>query len=301
MPPEIQRITEAFLHNPERIEIARQATTAETITQLLVASPSDSSEKRETLRRLMREAVDVKNGIIFCNRKSDVQIVWKSLEKHGFSVAALHGDMDQRARTVALDGFRAGTMQYLVASDVAARGLDVPDVSHVFNYDAPHHAEDYVHRIGRTGRAGRLGTAYTIITPADDKNLAAIEAMIKRSIDWLGPTLADAKFEDAPRSERGRGTREDAGRGRGGRKPRPAKAEPLETAASAPVEKAIDEKPRRDERPVRHERPQRDDRPAREERSAAPPRRNYQDDDGPTPKGLGDHMPGFLMRSTKLK
>ena len=199
MPPEIQRITEAFLHNPVRIEIARQATTAETITQLLVASPSHAAEKRETLRRLMRDSSDAKNGIIFCNRKSDVQIVWKSLEKHGFSVAALHGDMDQRARTVALDGFRAGTTQYLVASDVAARGLDIPDVSHVFNYDAPHHAEDYVHRIGRTGRAGRLGTAYTIITSADDKNLSAIEAMIKRPIPWLGPSLADAKFEDAPR------------------------------------------------------------------------------------------------------
>ena len=306
MPPEIQRITEAFLHNPVRIEIARQATTAETITQLLVASPSDPSQKRETLRRLMRDAVDVKNGIIFCNRKSDVQIVWKSLEKHGFSVAALHGDMDQRARTVALDGFRAGTMQYLVASDVAARGLDVPDVSHVFNYDAPHHAEDYVHRIGRTGRAGRLGTAYTIITPADDKNLAAIEAMIKRSIDWLGPTLADAKFEDAPRSDRGRGSREDAGRGRGGRKPRPAKEASTEAVVSVEAAPVVEEKPirearpEREARPPREERPRREERPQREERPAAP-RRHHQEDDGPTPKGLGDHMPGFMMRSTKLK
>ena len=296
MPPEIQRITEAFLHNPERIEIARQSTTADTITQLLVASPHHAAEKRETLRRLMREATDVKNGIIFCNRKSDVQIVWKSLEKHGFSVAALHGDMDQRARTVALDGFRAGTTQYLVASDVAARGLDIPDVSHVFNYDAPHHAEDYVHRIGRTGRAGRLGTAYTIITSADDKSLAAIEAMIKRSIPWLGPSLADAKFEEAPRPERGRsGGRERPSGGharRGGKPERHTRADHSEENAIPAVQEA---RPPREAPPAREERPVRQDRPAHQ------PRRHHQEDDGPTPKGLGDHMPGFLMRSTKLK
>jgi len=296
MPPEIQRITEAFLHNPERIEIARQATTAETITQLLVAAPQQAAEKRETLRRLMRDATDVKNGIIFCNRKSDVQIVWKSLEKHGFSVAALHGDMDQRARTVALDGFRAGTTQYLVASDVAARGLDIPDVSHVFNYDAPHHAEDYVHRIGRTGRAGRLGTAYTIITSADDKNLAAIEAMIKRSIPWLGPNLTEAKFEEAPRPERGRNSGRDkpsGGQARRNSKPeRQTRSNPVEEKAVLPIPET---RPPREARPVREERPIRQDRPAYS------PRRHYQEDDGPTPKGLGDHMPGFLMRSTKLK
>ena len=296
MPPEIQRITEAFLHNPERIEIARQATTAETITQLLVAAPHHAAEKRETLRRLMREATDVKNGIIFCNRKSDVQIVWKSLEKHGFSVAALHGDMDQRARTVALDGFRAGSTQYLVASDVAARGLDIPDVSHVFNYDAPHHAEDYVHRIGRTGRAGRLGTAYTIITSADEKSLSAIEAMIKRSIPWLGTSLAEAKFEDAPRPERVRsGGREkpSGGHTRRGAKPeRPARTENVEAKVEASHQ---------DIRPEREPPPPREERPVRQERPSSQPRRHHQEDDGPTPKGLGDHMPGFMMRSTKLK
>ena len=296
MPPEIQRITEAFLHNPERIEIARQATTAETITQLLVAAPHHAAEKRETLRRLMREATDVKNGIIFCNRKSDVQIVWKSLEKHGFSVAALHGDMDQRARTVALDGFRAGTTQYLVASDVAARGLDIPDVSHVFNYDAPHHAEDYVHRIGRTGRAGRLGTAYTIITPADDKNLAAIEGMIKRSIPWLGPSLAEAKLEDGPRPERGRGERDKRSGGPARRGAKPANAAPKASAETTSDVATEATAPSREQRPA-----QRDTRPPRQDRPAHQPRRHHHDDDGPTPKGLGDHMPGFLMRSTKLK
>jgi superfamily II DNA/RNA helicase len=328
MPPEIQRITEAFLHNPVRIEIARQATTAETITQYIVASPGNPAQKREVLRRLLRDATDVKNGIIFCNRKTDVQIVWKSLEKHGFSVAALHGDMDQRARTVALDGFRAGTMQYLVASDVAARGLDIPDVSHVFNYDAPHHSEDYVHRIGRTGRAGRLGTAYTLITAGDDKNLAGIEAMIKRKIDWLGPTIDEAVFEDAPREDRSRGRRDSADRGRGRKpssRPAPSTAPDASEAHAAPQSEA---RTHREPRPRTEDRPRRDDRPRQDARqeppkaSAAPARPDRlpmdrpqmdrppmesnrrpreRDDDGPTPKGFGAELPGFLMRSTKAK
>ena len=122
-------------------------------------------DKRATLRRLVRSAENFKNALVFCNRKRDVQILFRSLEKHGFSVDALHGDLDQRARTAALDGFRNGQVQLLVCSDVAARGLDIPDVSHVINYDAPHHSEDYVHRIGRTGRAGKSGVALTIVTP----------------------------------------------------------------------------------------------------------------------------------------
>ena len=154
MPPEITRLTEAFLHNPVRIEVARAASTAITIAQGLVASTSGPA-KRETLRRLIRGAADFKNAIIFCNRKRDVAILHKSLQKHGFNAGVLHGDMDQRARTASLDAFKSGGVALIVCSDVAARGLDIPDVSHVFNFDVPTHAEDYVHRIGRTGRAGK--------------------------------------------------------------------------------------------------------------------------------------------------
>lgn len=308
MPPEIQRITEAFLHNPARIEIARQATTAETITQYLVASSHHPADKRETLRRLMREAVDVKNGIIFCNRKTDVQIVHKSLTKHGFSVAALHGDMDQRARTVALDAFRSGSTQYLVASDVAARGLDIPDVSHVFNYDAPHHSEDYVHRIGRTGRAGRLGTAYTLITAADDKNLAGIEGLIKKSIPWLGASLAESHFEPAPRAER-RGRPQSGDQASSRRSPR--KDGEQKSRGTQPAREA---KPARDlavdQSPVNE--PQKAEAHSELQRTppthAQPAKRDHsrrndvkRDEDGPTPKGFGDQLPGFLMRSTKTK
>jgi superfamily II DNA/RNA helicase len=182
MPPEIRRITEAFLHNPVKVEVSRPATTASTVTQSQVNSRSEPHEKREMLRRLLRDAKDLKNAIIFCNRKREVAVLYKSLQKHGFSVGALHGDMDQPARMAALDQFRKGELPLLVASDVAARGLDIPEVSHVFNFDVPHHPDDYVHRIGRTGRAGRSGTAISIVTPMDQKSIVAIEKLIGQSI-----------------------------------------------------------------------------------------------------------------------
>ncbi len=182
MPPEISRISEAFLHNPERIEVSKPATTAVGVSQFQVPAGREVHEKREILRRLLRDAKDLQNALIFCNRKREVAVVYKSLQKHGFSVGALHGDMDQSARTAALDQFRTGEIPILVASDVAARGLDIPTVSHVFNFDVPHHADDYVHRIGRTGRAGRAGTAISIVTSLDNKSIAAIERLIGKSI-----------------------------------------------------------------------------------------------------------------------
>ena len=182
MPPEIRRITETFLHNPEKVEVSRPATTAVGVAQFQVAVGREPHEKRETLRRLLRDAKDLQNAIIFCNRKREVALLHKSLQKHGFSVGALHGDMDQSARTAALDQFRKGEIPLLVASDVAARGLDIPATSHVFNFDVPHHADDYVHRIGRTGRAGRAGTAISIVTPLDQKSMVAIEKLIGQTI-----------------------------------------------------------------------------------------------------------------------
>ncbi len=189
MPPEIERLADMFLHNPQRVEVARPASTATTITQRLVATGAEGHAKRERLRGLIRGEEDLKNGIIFCNRKRDVALLQKSLVSHGFDAAALHGDMDQRARTTALDGFRNGETALLVASDAAARGLDIPAVSHVFNFDVPHHPEDYVHRIGRTGRAGRSGTAYTLVAPDDARSLGAIEALIGQPIPWLDGDL----------------------------------------------------------------------------------------------------------------
>jgi superfamily II DNA/RNA helicase len=182
MPPEIQRLTDQFLQGPVRIEVSRPATAASTIKQIMVTVPGGDWSKRESLRRLLRET-GVKNAIVFCNRKRDVDIVAKSLTKHGFSAAPLHGDLDQPVRTKTLDAFKTGNVQFLVASDVAARGLDIPDVSHIFNFDVPLHADDYVHRIGRTGRAGRSGNAFTLVGRSDENNVAAIENLIGQNVE----------------------------------------------------------------------------------------------------------------------
>ncbi|MFD0938917.1 DEAD/DEAH box helicase, partial [Methylobacterium trifolii] len=221
MPPEIERLADMFLHNPQRIEVARAASTAETIVQRLVATGGEGHAKRERLRTLIRGEAELKNGIIFCNRKRDVALLQKSLVSHGFDAAALHGDMDQRARTTALDAFRAGETALLVASDVAARGLDIPAVSHVFNFDVPNHPEDYVHRIGRTGRAGRAGHAFTLVSRSDDRSLQAIESLIGQPIAWMDGDLASVSEGSAePETRtRHRGGR-SAGTGTSERRPR---------------------------------------------------------------------------------
>ena len=222
MPPEISRISQDFLHNPERIEVTKPATTATGVSQFQVRCGREPEEKRDILRRLLLDAKDLKNAIVFCNRKRDVAVVYKSLQKHGFSVGALHGDMDQSARTAALDQFRKGDIPLLVASDVAARGLDIPAVSHVFNFDVPHHADDYVHRVGRTGRAGRAGTAISMVTSLDHKSIAAIERLIGQTIpaadgDYAAPVASSDEAEQPRQSRSREGSREGS---RGGRKPR---------------------------------------------------------------------------------
>jgi superfamily II DNA/RNA helicase len=239
MPPEITRLTQAFLKDPTRIEASRPAMTAETITQYLVRIPSsDPKAKRAALRALMARA-DVKNGIVFCNRKSEVDVVAKSLKQHGFDAAPIHGDLDQSLRTKTLADFRSGALKILVASDVAARGLDIPDVSHVFNYDVSHHADDYVHRIGRTGRAGKLGQAFMLVTPADDKGLDKVLKLIKMApeelvldIDWSN--LGGARRPEA--KPEGRADRPARGRSRGERPAPEPVAEIAESiSAAAPV------------------------------------------------------------------
>jgi superfamily II DNA/RNA helicase len=303
MPPEIQRLADAFLHNPVKVEVARAASTASTITQRLVATGREDFEKRETLRELIRSATDLQNAIVFCNRKRDVAVLHRSLQKHGFAAVALHGDMDQHARMAALDSFRNGEMTILVASDVAARGLDIPAVSHVFNYDTPHHAEDYVHRIGRTGRAGRAGQSFTLVSPSDEKSLAAIEKLIGQPVEWQGPTLAERpQSEGSSRRRGGRGERgEERSRGRkvkvrsSGRSQEPAEAAREEAPAPRPVPAPREEQPNRSPRRDR-------DRPERDRGSdRAYQGRSRRDDDDERVIGLGDHVPAFLMRPVTVK
>ena len=271
MAPEIERITNTFLSNPAKVEVARRATAAENITQAVVmfrASRRDrmASEKRACLRAVIdAEGDKCTNAIIFCNRKVDVDILSKSLKKHGYNAEAIHGDLDQSQRTRTLDAFRAGELRFLVASDVAARGLDIPAVSHVFNYDVPSHSEDYVHRIGRTGRAGRDGKAVMICTPADEKNLGFIEKLIEKAIPRAeNPVQQTAAPADAERPD----------------KPEAAHDEPRKRGRGAGRSKS-DAKPERG----------RNDKPdARSERG-----RGGRRDDKVV--GMGDHMPAFLAMS----
>ncbi len=291
MPPEIQRLTTAFLHNPVRVEVSRPSSTAETITQMLVKVPHEQKGKREALRQLLKTQTNVKNGIIFANRKTTVALLEKSLAVHGFNVGALHGDMDQSARLKTLAGFRNNEITFLIASDVAARGLDIPEVSHVFNFDVPTHAEDYVHRIGRTGRAGREGAAFTLVTKEEAKYWKGIEQLIKKEVPYFELSAeAEAAIEtrgaepDRPRRDGGRGDREGRGGNRRGRerdhRPREVKdhgerasMEPavrverpaVEAEATAPAPRA--ERPARTERPERAPRPERAERPERSERA----------------------------------
>jgi superfamily II DNA/RNA helicase len=211
MPPEIQRLVDSFLKDPVRIEVTRQASVVNTITQRFRYCPSaEDYDKREVLRELIRSE-KVKNAIIFCNRKRDVAILLKSLLKHGFNAGALHGDMDQMSRTATLDAFREGRITLLAASDVAARGLDIPDVSHIFNFDVPWQSDDYVHRIGRTGRAGKEGRSLTLVTPDDFRALKDIEKMLGAPVTWIGDGPSEEDI--ASGSKRRRGGRP----GRGGR------------------------------------------------------------------------------------
>jgi superfamily II DNA/RNA helicase len=287
MPPEIQRITAQFLHNPVQVEVSRPATAATTITQQLVKTGRESYEKRETLRRLIRAQDPFKNAIIFCNRKREVGELHRSLVKHGFNAVCLHGDMEQSARMAALDKFRQGEATLLVASDVAARGLDIPDVSHIFNFDVPHHADDYVHRIGRTGRAGKTGIAITIVAPSDTKSLAAIEKLIGQSIAWAGDMPLPQDGDEERREPRSRGGRSQRSRQR--KEPRRESAERKE---SQPRENRSRESHSKENRPkaapVAHL------SEARRGKPATPASQREADGDA-------SHLPAFLLRPVRLK
>lgn len=181
MPDEIQQLAGHFMQAPTVIEVAPPASPAASVHQWLVSS-GGGKEKRAALRNLLRME-NVTSGIVFCNRKREVAVLCRSLQRHGFDAIALHGDMEQRVRMNTLDSFRNGEISLLIASDVAARGLDIPEVGHVFNFDVPTHAEDYVHRIGRTGRAGRKGCAFLLATPSEKRYVEMIENLIGRKID----------------------------------------------------------------------------------------------------------------------
>ena len=267
MPPPIKKLADKFLSNPKTIEVARPASRNENIEQFVVKTSERG--KRDTLRDLL-ESEDISTAIIFCNRKTTVRDLAKALQRDRYKAGEIHGDMDQSSRIAELDRFKAGTINILVASDVAARGLDVKGVSHVFNFDAPWHPDDYVHRIGRTGRAGAQGRAFTLITPSDDEAIDNIQKLTGYNIPVFdtgrtgaAPTKAEPREEREPRRERS----ERGGRG-GKSRGEPKRAEAAEKPAAKPARKADDRKP-------------------------APAKQRQQDDDGPD-DGWNGPTPDFL-------
>ncbi|MFO0997047.1 MAG: DEAD/DEAH box helicase [Alphaproteobacteria bacterium] len=291
IPPEIRSLVDRFLSHPKEISIKPSTLAAETIEDAIAIVPERL--KREALLRLI-ETEDVTNAIIFCNRKRDADGLFRSLKRHHLKTGVLHGDLPQSVREETLQGFRDSTIALLVASDVAARGLDIQGLSHVFNYDVPFNPEDYVHRIGRTGRAGQSGRAFTIATAADSKAVAAIESFIKRGIKRIhieGLSEAEAAPSESREDRKGgrhggrhrsrHAPREDSAReharphraphGRGDGEPGP---QPAPAAAMAP----------RSLPPARAEQP-----PYRER------------EEGERVVGLGDHTPAFLLKSARAR
>ena len=256
MPPEIKRLADAFLMNPKEVTVSPPTSTAATVDQRVLKVAGKAKEKREALRTLLRNE-NVSIALVFCNRKRDVGILCRSLQRHGFAAAELHGDMAQPARMATLARFRDGEVPILVCSDVAARGLDIPVVSHVFNFDVPVHPEDYIHRIGRTGRAGREGHAITLAGDEDHRALASVNRLIGEKIKEMsveGVETPEPSAESAEPRRRGeRRGRRRGGRGRARDERQPA-AEPRpaanDDAALAAAEPEIEEEAEKTEAPT---------------------------------------------------
>jgi len=303
MPPEIRKLADQFLINPKEITVAPPASPAATVAQHKVVVAD--KDKRAALRQLITQE-EVTNAIIFCNRKRDVDMLLTSLKQHGFDAAGLHGDMAQPVRTATLEKFRDGEVRLLIASDVAARGLDIPLVGHVFNFDVPMHAEDYVHRIGRTGRAGRAGKAFTLVAPDDTKYLGGVESMLGKEIPTVTLEAFEAVAMEDGDNRRGRGRgRSSSSRneGRSSRSETPA-AEKTERAPRATRPARAERSAPREEQPavaVRAEQAA----PAQQERAPqtahytsddrARPARRRREREEDSPLGFGEEVPAFML------
>jgi superfamily II DNA/RNA helicase len=289
MGPEIRRLADAFLQNPKEIAVSRPASVATTITEGLALVAEH--DKREALRRLIRTQ-QVQNALIFCNRKRDVDILHKSLTRHKFNVGALHGDMAQTVRFATLEKFKANELRLLVCSDVAARGIDIGGLSHVFNFDVPHHAEDYVHRIGRTGRAGLPGHAFTIATPDDRFAVEAIEKLIGHAI----PPFVVEGLDPVDWSEEEGRKRRGAGKGRA-RAKSPARPEPREAAPKAQARAKAAPRPRREAEAAAPAAPAHAPEQVAERPAPRPARRERapKEETGPAVTGFGSEVPAFML------
>lgn len=304
MPKEIKRLADKFLSNPKEITVSPPSTMATTVEHKLVVL--DDFDKREALRRLIR-AEDVRNAFVFCNRKKDVDILYKSLTKHGFNAGRMHGDLAQSERTETLAKFKSGEITLLVCSDVAARGIDVSDVSHVFNFDVPFNAEDYVHRTGRTGRAGRNGKAFTLAVPEDGKLVAAINKTINMDIPLTElDGIETLELDFSGKKRRNKKSRKP--NNRDDRSARPAKSDKKDAAPEkaaqpqpeatkqpeAPKQKDA-ETPKAPARDAQNNKGNNDRNNDRNNRNNRNNRRDRDDRDDKAVVGFGDHVPSFLL------
>lgn len=289
MPKPIRKLADKFLTDPKEAEVAPPASPAETVEQRLLKVSGDASAKRAALRKLI-DAEKVRNALIFCNRKSDVKILHKSMQSHGYDAVALHGDMEQIDRMATLEKFKTDQAKYMVCSDVAARGIDIQGLSHVFNFDVPFNADDYVHRIGRTGRAGQRGKAFTLVTAREDKQLAAIHALIRKEIplvDGMGVDTDGSASSKAPDAE-----------AEAPAKPKRSRRRRTDDKAEEAAPKSAQERPKTESnQPKNLPNGDGDNRPApaRGKNSGASKGKGRQSDKD-TPKGLGDHVPAFLQK-----
>jgi Superfamily II DNA and RNA helicases len=311
MPPPIRRLADSFLNNPKEIIIAPPSTPAATVTQGIVVIAHSGAgglkEKRAALRRLI-EQEQVTTALIFCNRKRDVGVLHRSLLRHGYDATMLHGDLAQSTRTEVLEKFKRGESRLLVCSDVAARGLDISGVSHVFNFDVPSNAEDYVHRIGRTGRAGRSGRAFTVAVPEDGKYVTAIEKLIGTAIPRItveGTSTADLAASSGGKRRRRRGGQTQDSQTR---QPRAA-AEPAPTSQPAAIAAAVKSAAKPDtgrtagsQKPAPHRQQPVTQGPAptTAPRARLQPRRTNEPVEPPV-VGMGDHVPAFLLREPAVR
>jgi len=305
MPPPIKKLADRFLTNPKTIEVSRPASSNALIDQRLMRV--DARKKKDVLRDRLR-GNDVRTAIVFCNRKTTVRELATALKRSGLHAGEIHGDMEQADRIKELDRFKAGDINILVASDVAARGLDIKGVSHVFNYDVPWHPDDYIHRIGRTGRAGKTGVAITLVTSADAEAIEAIEKLSGtqiRLVEGLGdstpaPAARDDAEEEAPserparsrsgsREPRERGGRGGRGRSRSEAKPERKAEAAAEVLSEAPSERAPDRRPEPKREPEARSKPRPEPKRQRREEPAE------EGDDGwngPVPSFLGKPFGG---------
>jgi len=311
MPPEIRRLADKFLMNPKEISVSPPASPAALIEHVVVVVQPD--HKREALRKLI-ESESVKSALIFCNRKKDIGALVRDLTRHNLPAAELHGDMPQSKRTETLDAFKRGEIRLLVCSDVAARGLDISDLSHVFNFDVPHNPEDYIHRIGRTGRAGRSGRAFTIAAPEDGKYVTAIGSLIGTPIkrmETAGEPVLALEEDSGPRGRRrGRGGSKRHGGAHPAHSHAPQKPHATQTPNAPPTSRPAPHNPHPTHEPHQTQAPA-PQRPAPHRpitpHPSGPPQQRAASERAPNDhresgaKGFSDDLPAFLARPLIIK